>query len=305
MKHKYKEEIEKANKSLQRVMGSQMPLHIKEKMMDSIRENLTTNMKCLIEINKETKDMILNLEKINNYSTHINLIQKWKEAQRISKNPSTTSTNWNSSALQSIDYKNFNGENTSKNAQSFWSTHSVTEETEEQKQIDEIKQEKAKLEEVIASLKQTRNFLVVSIENSQDDVMEFQAFVHEKKLSLEGKLKQIEELKRKFSTESLKRSASMLLANKTRTGTETDRTERSISRVNTTVFQEVSSRVTGLLGKVFGRKNQEPTITDKVLSTEFLNDLNLQTLPNTSGSPRESVNRRDNFRPSTTRTYKR
>jgi len=122
---------------------------------------------------------------------------------------------------------------------------------------------------------------------------------------LEGKLKQIEELKRKFSTESLKRSASMLLANKTRTGTETDRTERSISRVNTTVFQEVSSRVTGLLGKVFGRKNQEPTITDKVLSTEFLNDLNLQTLPNTSGSPRESVNRRDNFRPSTTRTYKR
>jgi len=52
-------------------------------------------MKCLIEINKETKDMILNLEKINNYSTHINLIQKWKEAQRISKNPSTTSTNCN------------------------------------------------------------------------------------------------------------------------------------------------------------------------------------------------------------------
>jgi len=37
MKHKYKEEIEKANKSLQRVMDSQMPLHIKERMMDSIR----------------------------------------------------------------------------------------------------------------------------------------------------------------------------------------------------------------------------------------------------------------------------
>ena len=60
--------------------------------MSFYRETLTTSVKCLIEINKETKDMIVALEKMNNYSTHINLIQKWKEANRMSKNVSTTST---------------------------------------------------------------------------------------------------------------------------------------------------------------------------------------------------------------------
>jgi len=121
---------------------------------------------------------------------------------------------------------------------------------------------------------------------------------------LEGKSKKIEELKRKISTKSLKKSSNMKFTNLFGiSGSETDRTDRSTSRVNTTVFQEVSSKVSGLLGRVFGSKNKEP-VCEKVLPTEFLNDLNLQTLPNGQESPRESLGRGDNRRSYTLRNYK-
>ena len=121
---------------------------------------------------------------------------------------------------------------------------------------------------------------------------------------MEGKSKKIEKLKRKISTKSLKKSSNIRLANLFGiSGSETDRTDRSTSRVNTTVFQEVSSKVSGLLGRVFGSKNKEP-VCEKVLPTEFLNDLNLQTLPNGQESPRESLGRGDNRRSYTLRNYK-
>lgn len=60
-----------------------------------------------------------------------------------------------------------------------------------------------------------------------------------------------------------------------------------MTRVNTTVFQEVSSKVSGLFGKMFGKKNKRPVVVDKVLSPEFLRDLNLQTAPDVI-SPKSS-----------------
>lgn len=50
-------------------------------------------MDCLREMNKVTKELIMRVEKTNNYSTYLNMIQRWKEASKFGKASSVASTN--------------------------------------------------------------------------------------------------------------------------------------------------------------------------------------------------------------------
>lgn len=71
-----------------------------------------------------------------------------------------------------------NGENQRKHTQSFLSNQSVGEElTEEQKTLEDLRSENIKLEDMIANLKQSKNFLMMGLENMQDDIEEYEEFV--------------------------------------------------------------------------------------------------------------------------------
>jgi len=114
------------------------------------------------------------------------------------------------------------------------------------------------------------------------------------------KLRAIEELKVKISISSMKKSSNI----KHRiAGSETERFDRSVSRVSLSTLQDVSTRVSGVFHKMFRKNNSNREInTDKVLTTEFLDELNLQTMPNRCLSPKESLSSRiKDFWPSSTK----
>lgn len=81
----------------------------------------------------------------------------------------------NSGYNQTLNPENL--ENPRKNMQSFLSSQSVNDElTEEQRILEETRAENIKLEDMIANLKQSRNLLVIGMENMTDDIEEYQDF---------------------------------------------------------------------------------------------------------------------------------
>jgi len=300
VKQDFKKEFEKMNAESQKIMSSSMPVHFKEKIMQGLRENLQSKLKSLSQVNQDIKEVIICLEKSKNYSTYINLIHKWKDSNKHSKNVSTTSTNINSVADNSIDNRRGFGVKNLRSSHSFFDNQSVPEEmTEEQRALEDLRYEKLKLEDVVANLKQTRNLFVMDLDNKKDDLEEYDCFVQAKKRVLETKLGEIEELKIKISASSMRKSSNI---KHRATGNETERFDRSVSKVSLSTLQDVSTRVSGMFNKVFRKSNTREIHTDKVLSTEFLDELNLQTLPNRCISPKESLSSRiKDFWPSSTK----
>ena len=120
---------------------------------------------------------------------------------------------------------------------------------------------------------------------------------------LETKLREIEEFKIKISNSSMRKSSNI----KHRiAGSETERFDRSVSKISLSTLQDVSTRVSGMFHRVFRKNNPREINTDKVLSTEFLDELNLQTLPNRCVSPKESLSSRiKDFWPSSTKNSRK
>jgi len=77
VQHNYKKEFEKLGNDIQKVMNSDLSIGIKMEMLQAIKENAKTKFQCLSEINKNTKDMIISLEKISSHSSYLESARKW------------------------------------------------------------------------------------------------------------------------------------------------------------------------------------------------------------------------------------
>jgi len=65
-----------------------------------------------------------------------------------------------------------------RSSQSFFDNQSMPGEcNEELTPLEELRQEKIKLEDVVANLKQTRNLFVMELDNKRDDISDYECFV--------------------------------------------------------------------------------------------------------------------------------
>lgn len=143
-------------------------------MLQAIKENAKTKFQCLSEINKNTKDMIISLEKISSHSSYLESARKWNNLAK--------DTSANSKILRRIEQlklfiaTNYTDNNDSKTPSSFLNNSPKNFEflEEEQKMLKEMQHENQRMEELIVNLKQTRNMILLNIENSRDGTEEYQ-----------------------------------------------------------------------------------------------------------------------------------
>jgi len=65
----------------------------------------------------------------------------------------------------------------------------------------------------------------------------------------------------------------------------TQRFDKTLNLMNSAVIQDVSTKVSGFIGKIFPKKPKEKE-ANKVLTPDFLKEINLQTCPNNESSPK-------------------
>jgi len=147
----YKNDFEKLRKEMQEVMNSSHSISIKSQMLQGILENLKTKFQCLTESNQDTKNMIISMEKISSHSSFLQTSQRWKEINHLTTHLTENNFPENQETRESLEYLE-----------------------EEDKMIKEMKHENERMEELIVNLKQTRNSLLVGLENSKDGAEEYQ-----------------------------------------------------------------------------------------------------------------------------------
>jgi len=292
LQHSYQKEFEKLSNDIQKVMNSEYPIRIKMEMLQAIKENLKTKSQSLAEINQNTKDMIISLEKISSHSSYLESTQRWSN---LAKNTSLLLTNTT----------NFTENSGSKASPSFLSNSPKNFEflEEEQKMLKEMQQENERMEELIVNLKQTRNMILINIENSKDSAEEYQQLYQERKRAFEHALKRIEELKLQISIQSMTkgRSENLIFSPK---GSEINKTV--YPKGNQSMLQDVSNRVSSFMNKIFKKKKEKDIVnTERVLSPDFLNELNLHTAPDITPSPKELDLITKNFQSGSTKHLRR
>jgi len=95
----------------------------------------------------------------------------------------------------------------------------------------------------------------------------------------------IEELKLEISLKSMNKgkSENTLFSPK---GSEVNKT--MYNKGNQSMLQDVSNRVSSFMNKIFKKKKDKDVAnTERVLSPDFLNELNLQTVPDITPSSRD------------------
>jgi len=184
---------------------------------------------------------------------------------------------------------------------------------------DQLTKEILELEETIANLKQKRNELIPPLEDLQDDVADMQALIKAKKNDLDRKTRYIEELKLKISQNSIKKSVGGSMTHRktnSEMGAWTSRlgfnhggeaaVDMSTSKVNTSVFQEMSSKImSSKLGQVFGKfgkalgVKKEGGAPEQILTTDFLRELDMQSAPQSLNNSRVQCNQNQSYTTST------
>jgi len=239
-------------------------------MMDSIRENIQTSMNYVQESKKILKEKIVSLEKTHCYTKHLNMIRGWKEANKISRNASNSSTIMNSTVTKTVVLDEQPRKEDSL-GNSFLSLQSSGGDLDENhKEFYELKNEVATLHDVILRLKQDKFELAESVIDQSDNIQYFQALMQEKKQTDKEKQEYIEDLKQRISQQSSKKSSNIklfsppkndennsILANRGGANDKSYIDKNSTSMINSSsILEDVSGKISGFMNKVTGKKTK-------------------------------------------------
>jgi len=303
----FQENFEKAKEHMNHIMNSNLPLHIKVKMMDSIRENIQTSMNYVQESKKILKEKIVSLEKTHCYTKHLNMIRGWKEANKISRNASNSSTIMNSTVTKTVVLDEQPRKEDSL-GNSFLSLQSSGGDLDENhKEFYELKNEVATLHDVILRLKQDKFELAESVIDQSDNIQYFQALMQEKKQTDKEKQEYIEDLKQRISQQSSKKSSNIklfsppkndennsILANRGGANDKSYIDKNSTSMINSSsILEDVSGKISGFMNKVTGKK---PSSITGLIIPEVPQEIKLKTKLSSAGAAidRKILNRKRN-----------
>lgn len=292
-------ELRNAQEAMLKIQMGDLPLSIKTKMTESIMEVLKTKINCIRESNTLLKEKTSQLPEIRNQKPDQQGADEADALNKESTESSSPKANLTAAPIEKQVIENADV------------TYSKT--------IEETAKQILELEETIANLKQKRNELIGPLEDLQDDVADMQALIKAKKNDLDRKTRYIEELKLKISQNSIKKSVGKSGGSMTHRKTNSEMgpftlrlgfnnnvgeapVDISTSRVNTSVFQEMSSKImSSKLGQVFGKVGKalgvkkENGVPEQILTTDFLRELDMQSAPQSLNNSRVQCNQNQSY----------